>query len=549
MYGQLGIDLTGPHNGVGGYVDLPEDAAVVALFQQGWAHLVGFNYREALRNFETVRNLSPNCALCHWGVAVSYSPNINYYVESQLELNQAAQRASALVAAQPHLQPKTKALVAAAMALVQDPSVKDGPSSPGRRGYADRLCGASNATSEDEDLAALCAGALMALSPWHYYNGTRSYGHDALLPFLRLARSKLLGALRRDPQHALAIHLLIHLEEPENAPEGYRWEALPAATRLFLTNHSELVPSQGHLTHMPAHLFLRTGEYRRGVETAQRSVENNAAYTAKCLTGYAYGHNLKMLIAHARFAAMSHVALTAADAASKSFAGEEETPGLGRACVDCAGPGSPEKVLSLLRFGMFPQVLEEPKPTSWGEKKDAAYNRGAWHYARAMALYAIGNATGADAEAHQAAAAVHGDKTYGSIIPLELEAAQAWHASPRNATAAVKALQAAVAANDDLPYLEPPRWYYPIRQCLGTVLLAANESEAAIANFKADLGVFPANGWSLLGTAQAYSALGNATLAAAYHTKAAAAFSTADIKPGAPCLQFGRQARTASESV
>jgi len=62
----------------------------------------------------------------------------------------------------------------------------------------------------------------MATSPWHYYNGTRSYGNDRLLPFLTLARSKLLGVVARPgPPHALAIHLMIHLEEPQNAPERY----------------------------------------------------------------------------------------------------------------------------------------------------------------------------------------------------------------------------------------------------------------------------------------------------------------------------------------
>ena len=244
MYGSsLSVDLTGPKDPASGaYRDVP--AKVAGLFQQGWAHVVGFNYREALRNFEAAILADPECALCHWGRAISFSPNINYYVEKQSELNQSAERAAALVAAQPHLLPKTKALVASALALVQDPRVPDGPSSVGRRRYADSLCAASSNMTADEDLAALCAGALMALSPWHYYNGTHSYGHDALLPFLRTARSKLLAALSQDPRHALAIHLLIHLEEPENAPEGYRWEAVPHDPNLSCDPHTHWRPSQ-----------------------------------------------------------------------------------------------------------------------------------------------------------------------------------------------------------------------------------------------------------------------------------------------------------------
>ena len=56
--------------------------------------------------------------------------------------------------------------------------------------------------------------------------------------------------------------------------------------------------------------------------------------------------------------------------------------------------------------------------------------------------------------------------------------------------------------------------------------------------FEADLGVFPVNGWSLLGMPQAYGALGNATLESAYRAKAARAWGTAEAKPATPCLQF-----------
>ena len=52
---------------------------------------------------------------------------------------------------------------------------------------------------------------------------------------------------------------------------------------------AEMVPAQGHLTHMPAHLFLRIGMYREGVETSEISIADNLKYYNQCLVPYGLG--------------------------------------------------------------------------------------------------------------------------------------------------------------------------------------------------------------------------------------------------------------------
>ena len=59
----------------------------------------------------------------------------------------------------------------------------------------------------------------------------------------------------------------------------------------------------------------------------------------------------------------------------------------------------------------------------------------------------------------------------------------------------------AVAAQDELPYTEPPFWYYPSRQSLGHALLLADDFTAAEAVYRQDLSQYPRNGWSLFGLA------------------------------------------------
>ncbi len=71
---------------------------------------------------------------------------------------------------------------------------------------------------------------------------------------------------------------------------------------------------------------------------------------------------------------------------------------------------------------------------------------------------------------------------------------------------AITHLEEAVTLENALLYQEPPDWQIPVRQNLGAVLLAAGKSEEAEEVYRADLEIYPANGWSLFGLAQALEA-------------------------------------------
>jgi hypothetical protein len=232
MYGDLGhVDLVGPRGEVGQYIDVP--AAAAPLFSQGLAQLWGFNNVEALRSFEAAAELVPECALCHWGVAMAFAPNINYILENQTMLNTAANRANQLasqqatllllfsqtsvftprhthtyqtplachifdtwlgdgLSAQSSLTNKTRHLIRSISSLVEDPSVPDDPSSKARQRYAQTICTPSDSThTNDADLSALCAAALMGLSPWSYYEGSASGMPSTLKPELVPAMERL----------------------------------------------------------------------------------------------------------------------------------------------------------------------------------------------------------------------------------------------------------------------------------------------------------------------------------------------------------------------
>jgi tetratricopeptide (TPR) repeat protein len=75
---------------------------------------------------------------------------------------------------------------------------------------------------------------------------------------------------------------------------------------------------------------------------------------------------------------------------------------------------------------------------------------------------------------------------------------------------AVAEFEQAATLEDGLPYMEPPFWYYPVRQSLGAALLQAGRAEEAVAAFKSSLKLAPDNGWAIYGLMEAQKKLGDA---------------------------------------
>jgi predicted Zn-dependent protease len=86
------------------------------------------------------------------------------------------------------------------------------------------------------------------------------------------------------------------------------------------------------------------------------------------------------------------------------------------------------------------------------------------------------------------------------------------------------------ATMPDLPCLEPPKWYYLIRQSLGVALLKAGQPAEAEVVYREDLKRFPEDGWSLFGLAAALRAQEKSAEAAAVEQRFSKAWSAADVK-------------------
>jgi predicted Zn-dependent protease len=172
------------------------------------------------------------------------------------------------------------------------------------------------------------------------------------------------------------------------------------------------------------------------------------------------------------------------------------------------------------QFSDVATVLALPEPSA-----ELPYLQVAWRYARGVSLAQNGKGEAARTQlaelerilskADFSAYSAWGipAKEVGQIAAHVLRARIAQGANDLDG--AVRELRAAIAIQDTLPYMEPPYWYYPVRQTLGAMLLLKGDAQAARDAFRDSLGKTPNNSWSLWGLKQTFEKQGMAAEARA----------------------------------
>jgi tetratricopeptide (TPR) repeat protein len=230
-----------------------KNKAAQEYFDQGITLIYGFNHEEAARSFQRAAELDPTSPMPLWGIALAVGPNYNAEVEKDRELlaYETIQKAQKLAATA--LQSEKDYLAALATRY-------SGEASPDyeklARDYAAAMKSLSAKYPDDLDAATLYAESLMDLNPWKPWSNEGKPGKKTL-EIVTVRES----VLARNPEHAGANHYYIHAVEASPNPE----RALTSAHRL-----ETMVPQAGHLVHMPAHIYERTGYYE---EAAQSNTE------------------------------------------------------------------------------------------------------------------------------------------------------------------------------------------------------------------------------------------------------------------------------------
>jgi len=473
-----------------------------AYFNQGYRLGWGFNHAEAARAFRAAQELDPDCVMCLWGEAWVLGPHINYPMDAD-----ANARALAVLERAKQLAPRADAMQSALVEALSKRHSAD-PDADRKaldQAYAEAMESLQARFPEDPHIAVLTADALMNLSPWDYWanGGKTPKGKTGRMVELLegVLGTRQVESLASMPDHPGAIHLYIHAVEASEHPE----KAAPHAARL-----AELMPGAGHLVHMPSHIWYRLGRWRESLDANMRAAAADEAFLGQggasllYSEGY-YAHNIHFVMVSAM---MGGDGRTAADAAQKLASLVSDRT---KREVPWTQPIAASPYNAHARFTKPEDVLALPAP-------DAGFPfiRAAWHNARGVALARLGRADEARAEA-------------AAILLLaktpEIEALpRAGVPGPAVLTIAAREIDARIAQaegdhgraeilfadaaqiQDQLPYMEPPFWYYPLHQALGATLLAQGKSEEAEAAFREALKRSPNNGWAAAGLLRAAEA-------------------------------------------
>ena len=494
------------------------NAKTQMFFDQGVDLMFGFNHAEAIRSFREAARLDPDCAMCWWGVAMALGPNINLPMPDDA----VAPAWSALGKArslEPHASPEEREWIEALAARYSNNPKAD--RKPLDEGFAQAMGNLWRAHPDDLDAGVFYAEAMMDTQPWDYWqaDGATPKGHASQIV------STLEGIIKRAPSHPGALHLYIHAVEATTTPQ--RAEA--AADRL-----TKLMPDAGHIVHMPSHIYYRVGRYADAVKVNELAAKVDETYIAACKAqgyypaGY-YGHNIHFLWTSSEMEGRYKASIGAARRLIKAVDPVKTAGQLPQNELYVFTP-----VATLLRFGKWDQILSEPAPPA-ALKLDKAV----WLYARGFALADMGDLPGAKAVRGQLATAAKGDfKAYAAAqipagdmtkLALALLDGEIARVSGDLSTAIVS-FEYAEKLEQGLPYSEPPYWHQPTAHILGAALLQAGRPAEAEGVYRDSLKTYRLDGWSLYGLAQALSAQGKATQAAAARKDFAQVWKLADVK-------------------
>jgi tetratricopeptide (TPR) repeat protein len=271
--------------------------------------------------------------------------------------------------------------------------------------------------------------------------------------------------------------------------------------------------------HMPSHLDILVGDYRRAIDSNADACLADEKYVAEHGGDNFYSfyrmHNYHSLIYAAMFAGQSRVALDTVDRMEASLPVSLlriESPPM----ADWLENFASVRVHVLVRFGRWKDLIALEMPA---DKDLHCVTTAMMHYGRGVAYAATGDTQNAQKERDALGEAVErvpssricGDFPNKSNVVLQVGLAMLdgeLEYRKGNYDVAFKHLETAIERDDELVYAEPWPWMQPTRHAYAALLMEQGRVEDAAVAYKADLGFddtlprarqHPNNVWALHG--------------------------------------------------
>ncbi|MEO5858182.1 MAG: hypothetical protein ABIR33_04450 [Pyrinomonadaceae bacterium] len=432
-----------------------------AYFDQGLTLYYAFNDGDAVRSFRRAAELDPQLAMAHWGVALAAYPRSTGGGDPKDEKRLKEARDAMKTAMAMSSPPADRVCIEALSKLLPAGATYDRKAS--EESYRLAMKAVYDAAPKDADAAGLYALAIF------YANGSSNWSDEGTPVGNWQAMIDVLEAgLKLHPKHLGLTHTYIHAVEESPRPD----RALAAADAL--RGLKIFTPSFGHLVHMPAHIYVRTGDFHRSIDSNEQTAAMPTDTLSEEFRLWHYNHVLNFLLFS--YGMQGNSAMV-----SKT---------LDRKFGFYAPRYSDQRPRYWVRFKRWDEILNAPAP--------AADSRPAtlvgWAFARAMAFAVKGDAEKAAVER---AKLKPDDSALWKLDDLRVEAALARSRGDKKAE--IVALVKALAAEDTLEYSEPPLSMSPLRENLGGALLRDGQNVEAEKVFREDLRRNPGSGRSLFG--------------------------------------------------
>jgi tetratricopeptide (TPR) repeat protein len=473
-----------------GTVSFPTSCApgVARDFERSVALLHSFAYSAAEQSFRKVVAADPNCAMAHWGIAMSYyhqlwsPPGPADLRKGQVEIEEAGRLTGA--------SPREQQFIAAAAAYY---SAEDLAPPARAKAYEEAMARVARSNPQDTEAQVFYALALIATAP----------PQDGTHANQKRAAAMLEPVFRDQPDHPGAAHYLIHAyDSAELAPQG-----LVAAR-----SYSKIAPSAPHALHMPSHIFTRLGLWDDSI------VSNRLARAAAHDQGDE-GEELH---------AMDY--LTYAYLQRDRDSEAEQVVAALRTMDALTKPGNDFKVgyaatvmpirLAIERHRWSDAVQLQALPDSLPHVAATVY------WARAIANARLGSPQAADGDIAKIAACrqqlrTSGNDYWATQVDVLDKEARAWQlAATAHRAEAVQLLRQAADEEEGLEKLPvTPGPIVPAREQLGELLLAQNKPRQAMQEFQAALVSAPGRRGALMGAATAAELVGDTRAAAELRAK------------------------------
>ena len=510
-----------------------------------------FNHDEAIICYKQALAHDDGLAIAYWGVSFCSGPNYN----KTWRLFDERDRLNAIAATYAYSQEALKRANNASdweAAIIRALTKRYPDDNPNRnfgacdKTYADAMREVYGSLGEgDFDTITLFADALMNCAPRTLYDSATGLpipGSPVFEVKDLLEASLSLPGVEKHPGVA---HMYIHLMEMSATPEA----ALPAADMI-----RDQVPDTGHTYHMPAHIDVLIGDYRRAVEYNLKATiaDDKFFQNDGGLTFYSYYrmHDYHSLIYAAMLAGKSKAALSATTRMETAITEDilrVETPALANWMEFFLAV----RVHVYIRFGMWDDILAL---RILEDKQLYCVTNVMRHYGRGIAFAAKRQVEEADKERElfKAAAMIVPPTRldFPNKITDILHVAAAMldgeiEYRKRNYELAFQRLRDAISLEDRLPFAEPWGWMLPARHAYAALSLEQGLVAEALQAYAEDLGLAPTperahqhpnNIWALHGYHECLVQLGRLAEANIIKRQLVLAAAEADVEINSSCF-------------